>query len=512
MRISLGLAAALLASAAATAQMSDSADDGPPAFVTGTVPATAEEYDRTPKLDRHRAWLPRSVDLSASFPEPGRQGQQPDCVAWATTYAARSYIYGKDLGRRPAAADVLSPAYVYNRVRAPGSQCVRPIKVMAALDLLKNEGTVSFADFPDDPAKCDIPAPASLRDKASRFRISDWRAVDREKRDDHDSPLQLDDVKGALARGTPVVFSIPISPEFYHWKSDAIYSTQVRPDPEFHTMALVGYDEDRQAFRLLNSWGRHWGDHGYAWIDYATFKLLAVEAYALEAPLPVSNAPPPSPDQAFRTELATFQCGAVQVAQSHGRQVITGYGGVQSSLDRLRAAAMAASPRTDWQVAYHPWPQCEAETTLGPALGPALGGDGIALQAVDDAGKPLGGDPVAMRAGDKFGFVARASDAQPYLSIVYLQADGSAVELYRGQPGGHAVTLGTGGAQQLRFQVGAPYGNEVLIALASARPLFGAELESYATERQFLTGLRAHLLEAPRGSVAAAVLRLKTAG
>jgi hypothetical protein len=50
----------------------------------------------------------------------------------------------------------------------------------------------------------------------------------------------------------------------------------------------------------------------------------------------------------------------------------------------------------------------------------------------------------------------------------------------------------------------------MIIAVTSSVPLFGAELESYATERQFLSGLRARLAQAAPGSVAAAALRIRT--
>lgn len=35
-----------------------------------------------------------------------------------------------------------------------------------------------------------------------------------------------------------------------------------------HAMLIVGYDDARKAFRVKNSWGRGFGDQGYAWISY----------------------------------------------------------------------------------------------------------------------------------------------------------------------------------------------------------------------------------------------------
>jgi hypothetical protein len=36
-------------------------------------------------------------------------------------------------------------------------------------------------------------------------------------------------------------------------------------------MVLVGYDDNRQAFRVRNSWGSDWGDNGSIWIGYNFF-------------------------------------------------------------------------------------------------------------------------------------------------------------------------------------------------------------------------------------------------
>ena len=35
--------------------------------------------------------FPSSIDLSPRFPEPGNQGSQYSCVAWALAYALKSY-------------------------------------------------------------------------------------------------------------------------------------------------------------------------------------------------------------------------------------------------------------------------------------------------------------------------------------------------------------------------------------------------------------------------------------
>lgn len=507
----IGLVIAALAPAAALAQPADAA----PVFMTGAEPIDAAEYDTLPKVGQFRAFLPKQVDLTPLFPKPGYQGAQPNCVAWATTYAAHSFLVAEASSGEAPTPDPMSPAYVYNRLRKPGSACNRAIRIVDALKLLQTEGTVTLSEFPDEISRCSIPAPEALIGKAKANRISDWRAINRSKRADG-SKVVLDDIKGALSRGEPVVFAMPVTAEFKAMRGDTVYRHNMPENTNWHAMAVIGYDEGRQAFRVVNSWGTHWGDAGYVWIDYSTFGLLVGEAYAMKmqstqvkpAPLPtlVPAPAPVDPYLAFTKKAAAVRCGKISSSRTNGRLLVSGFGGDEAELAALRATATAVDSRVEWKVDTHRWPQCEAELTLSDALAPR----DVKIAALTEAGKRRGGNPVVMKAGDIFGITANATAGRPWLSIVYLQADGSAVELYRGNAGDRPVTIGLGGKQETRFQVGAPFGDEMIIALSSTAPLFGPSTADYATERQFLTALRSVLAEAEVGTVSAAVLRLRT--
>jgi len=38
-----------------------------------------------------------------------------------------------------------------------------------------------------------------------------------------------------------------------------------------HAMCVVGYDEGKEAFEIMNSWGEDWGDEGFCWVKYDDF-------------------------------------------------------------------------------------------------------------------------------------------------------------------------------------------------------------------------------------------------
>src|SRR5689334_11121609 len=56
--------------------------------------------------------LPPSVDLSASMPAVGNQGQQQSCVAWSVAYALKSYQEKVETGKQ----DLFSPSFIYNQI------------------------------------------------------------------------------------------------------------------------------------------------------------------------------------------------------------------------------------------------------------------------------------------------------------------------------------------------------------------------------------------------------------
>jgi hypothetical protein len=48
----------------------------------------------------------------------------------------------------------------------------------------------------------------------------------------------------------------------------------VGADEGGHAYVIIGFSLKRNAFRIINSWGRGWGDEGRAWIDYSDMNHL----------------------------------------------------------------------------------------------------------------------------------------------------------------------------------------------------------------------------------------------
>jgi hypothetical protein len=72
-----------------------------------------------------------------------------------------------------------------------------------------------------------------------------------------------------------------VFPSFEEWDGGSNY----RHDPEvefqvdYHAVTVVGYDDERRALKIINSWGTEWGDDGFFWMDYRAARQLIAEAY-----------------------------------------------------------------------------------------------------------------------------------------------------------------------------------------------------------------------------------------
>jgi hypothetical protein len=267
-------------------------------------------------------------------------------------------------------------------------------------------------------------------------------------------------------------------------------------------MTLVGYDERRQAFRLINSWSPRWGDHGYAWISYDLLKTRISNAYVLNVspvkppPPPPSPPPPPAPVPPKPipglSDLQTLSCARVNVEVQGGQSVLSGYVASDDDLNRVKQIAASVPNTIVGNVIVAPWPQCEALQTLQKPL------------LVTDRPTIDIGASTDLHGGDQLKIQVRSPAQISYLYVSYIQADGSVVHLV--QPNAlvpqptlprQTLVFGSGTDGQPKFTVSPPFGREMIIAIASRSPLFDHELPIQQTERDYLSELRRALLYKP---------------
>lgn len=230
--------------------------------------------------------LPARVDLSEHMPPPGHQAQQNSCAAWASAYAVKTYQ--EKVEQRYLLVDkgqthwsrIFSPAFVYNQInqgRDGGATLVD------ALNLLRSKGALSWADMPYLSDNITQYPSAQQLQKARRFRIAYWRQV---------NVADVMEIKSHVHAGYPVMTGMLIDQSFYHLKKE-IWSTFDGTSKVGHAVVIVGFDDSKHAFKVMNSWGKDWSEDGYGWITYRHFRKAAREAYVAkdasnDPPLPVA--------------------------------------------------------------------------------------------------------------------------------------------------------------------------------------------------------------------------------
>ncbi|MER8823053.1 C1 family peptidase [Mesorhizobium sp. M0991] len=456
----------------------------PPDDTTKSRGLTLEDgdvYGSFPESPNFRAFLPERIDLSKRMPPVGDQGSQGSCVGWAVGYAARSYYASasehRDIQRQ---SNRVSPAFIYDSIRDNPMDCKEGSKISDALKLLTG-GAVSQSDYRYDVNRCQK-TPEGVKSKATDFKINGWVRVD---------PERADQVKGELANGHPVIFGMkaPAALETYNGKD--VYAGSEMDMVEFHAVTAVGYDERKQAFRVINSWGPDWGDKGYFWISYDAVKRDVLQAYAMRldtppiSPVEVGPVPQPQPQPKPQLDMPQVSCGRVKLVEAGDEKTLTGFVGEKAELDRLSSYAQASGAKLD--VDLYPWPQCEVATTLVEV-------------SVGDVPRIDGGRKKNLYEADILKIALRTPGRDSYLQMTYIQADGSAVNMMSADLALRQfrprteIVMGDGSDGSPTYRVKEPLGQELLVVVSSKSPLFAENRPRVETEREFLTALRRAVL------------------
>lgn len=78
----------------------------------------------------------------------------------------------------------------------------------------------------------------------------------------------LDGIKSALQQYGPVYCGFAVYSDFFNYQAGTVYRVNNNTLRGYHAVAIVGYDDAKQAFKVKNSWGSGWGENGYFWIGY----------------------------------------------------------------------------------------------------------------------------------------------------------------------------------------------------------------------------------------------------
>lgn len=227
--------------------------------------------------------IPLKVDLKTYTPIPGDQGKMGSCVGWAVGYGALTTQYAilnnlKDRAQITQLA--LSAAFIYNQIRLESNNCQNGVLIEDALELVHRKGDCLYKNFDLTLNSCkDSPQEHHLLE-AQQFGINDYAAVFTSNEPEGSKITKACKI---LAAKVPLIVGMDLTSSFWQIGKGS-RQWMVKPDekPEgMHAMLLVGYDNVKKQFELMNSFGAAWGNNGYIYISFKQFERLCRFAYVM---------------------------------------------------------------------------------------------------------------------------------------------------------------------------------------------------------------------------------------
>ena len=471
-------------------------------FGTGLLFQDKSVYDAYPKVQKYRAFLPPKADLSQFMPSIQSQGKISSCAAWTTNYSMRTYYANKD-----GKSSVYSPSYSYDYFVK--GDCKRGTYLVDMLDFMKYNGSLPIQDYPVKQTSCTpMPNFNALKSIAKNHLIESWTAI---------NPEDLDTIKGKIHQGHPVAGGFFIAEAMDNYKGGIYHSGSIldwtppknTTDPHpidtsglnftGHAMTIVGYDDEKKAFKIMNSWGKDWGEEGYMWFDYASLKNRLYEAYvfkvAYNKPDPEPT-PEPTPEpvkkqtekeiQEIISNLSLgYDCSWIESKISQKTIMLSGV--MQTKEDKSALAKMVNNTFKNYKIKssieVRTWPTCELALTTY-AIEKNLKKN-VALKTMKKVYR--GGDELDVKIKVK-------TFTTGYLNIFYLQANGTAVLISSDHKikSKKSFTLSSLRDEEV-LEISAPFGNEAIIAVLVKNKNLLALGPTILDDREFLTQLRIKL-------------------
>ncbi len=185
------------------------------------------------------------------------------------------YAVKLDLDSRQLNQLAFSYMYVYNQIEKEKQRECGNTSPEAICNFLISKGDVFSSQF--DMKPCGVQPNQALMAKAMQYRIKKHskvfeRMAERDKK--------LEQMQSNLLSGRPVVIVLD---QFHGFKQQGDFFKYVkRPEnSEAHAMVVIGYDNYKEAFEVVNSHGKDWGKGGFSYIKYDDFIKHCSWAYTL---------------------------------------------------------------------------------------------------------------------------------------------------------------------------------------------------------------------------------------
>ncbi|MCX8019672.1 MAG: C1 family peptidase [Chitinophagaceae bacterium] len=113
-----------------------------------------------------------------------------------------------------------------------------------------------------------VEQPCSSAPAATNYYATEWGVVD--PSGDINKIPSVSAIKEAICKYGPVAASVQVTPLFQNYTNGVFFEfeSNYNNPTSNHAIVIVGWDDDKQAWLIKNSWGTDWGEDGYMWIKY----------------------------------------------------------------------------------------------------------------------------------------------------------------------------------------------------------------------------------------------------
>ena len=167
--------------------------------------------------------------------------------------------------------------YYYERLMEGGNPEVDSgADVVDGENYVKNYGVCSESLWPYDTTKFAIKPPVRCSVEALNHKISSYEVFPMNKH-------LLNNIKQSIINHNPVMIGCAVyesfESEFTARTGMVTLPTQTENEIGGHEMCIVGYNDDKNLFTVMNSWGPNWGHGGFCYLpyDYITNPQLSFE-------------------------------------------------------------------------------------------------------------------------------------------------------------------------------------------------------------------------------------------
>jgi len=229
-----------------------------------------EELERTLFIGLPKE-IPSSFSWREQMSEVKNQGNVASCVAFAATVIME---FQKQKRAGVSQEYDLSEALLYeistHETNQTSSSCRQAGRYFSKIiSALKSFGIPREDCHPYDKV-CENP-PSKFGEESPLWceRWDELSSLNKIKDAVAINTLDLKALKNAIYVA-PVLAGMIVFNDFFSY-SGGVYEhspSEGESIAGFHAIVLVGYDDDKEALELRNSWGADWGEEGYAWMSY----------------------------------------------------------------------------------------------------------------------------------------------------------------------------------------------------------------------------------------------------